>query len=75
MELIIIASIATFFNFVVIMWKINRERYFNASLDAAIFVAICFLFQGTIQGLQIGMIASAMVSIYLIFYDVKIPEI
>lgn len=57
------------------MWKINRERYFNASLDAAIFVAICFLFQGTIQGLQIGMIASAMVSIYLIFYDVKIPEI
>ena len=63
---IILAAIATFINFAIIIWKFGAERYTDATLDLTIFIGICFLFSGTITGLQIGMIASMLVSFYLL---------
>jgi len=70
--LIIIAGIATAFNFLVILWKLTHERYIDGILDMGIFIAIAILFSSTITGLQIGMLASAIVSLYLL---VKPPKL
>lgn len=68
----VISSIATAFNFLIILWKFNHERYIDAILDFVIFVVIALLFAGTITGLQIGMIASMLVSLYLLINPPKI---
>lgn len=72
MEFMILAAIATAFNFLIILWKFTHERILDASLDFIIFACIALLFQGTVTGLQIGMIASMIVSIYLLFNPPKL---
>lgn len=62
----VIAAIATAFNFLIIIWKFSHERILDASLDLIIFICIAILFKGTVTGLQIGMISSMIVSIYLL---------
>lgn len=72
MDLVVIAGIATAFNFLIIIWKFSNHRHIDASLDLLIFIAIAILFQGTVTGLQIGMIASMIVSIYLLIKPPKL---
>ena len=60
-------GVATSFNFIVILVKFNRGRFLDAILDIGIFIAIASLFTGTISGMSVGMVASAIVSIYLWF--------
>jgi len=72
MEFLVIASIATAFNFLIILWKFNKLRHIDAILDLSIFIVIAVLFQGTITGLQIGMIASMIVSLYLLVNPPKL---
>jgi hypothetical protein len=72
MDLVVIAGLATAFNFLIIIWKFSKERHLDASLDLLIFVAIALLFKGTVTGLQIGMIASMIVSIYLLIKPPKL---
>ena len=71
MELILIAAIATFFNFIVIYVKFQREQYLGGIIDLGMFVGVSILFIGTMQGMVIGMIASALMSIYLLFSPPK----
>lgn len=66
MEALVI-GIATAFNFIVIMFKFKRGRWEDASFDTAIFIAISYMFAGTISGMSVGMVASAVVSIWLWF--------
>ena len=66
--MIIAAGIATAFNFLIIYWKFKRKRIPDALLDLGIFIAICFLFQSTFAGMQVGMIASFIVSIFLLVF-------
>jgi hypothetical protein len=66
MEFLAIAAIATAFNFLIILWKFNHKRWSDASLDLIILATIAILFSGTVTGLQIGMIASMLVSLYLL---------
>lgn len=68
MEFIIIAGIATFINVVVLKWKIERERYIDFIMDITVLLALNFLFMGTMTGLSIAMLASALFSIYLVFF-------
>lgn len=72
MDLVFIAGIATAFNFLIIIWKFSNARILDGSLDLSIFIVIALLFQGTITGLQIGMIASMLVSIYLLIKPPKL---
>lgn len=75
MLFMLIAAVATFLNFAIVIWKFSSERILDGILDLGIFAVIAFLFQGTITGLQIGMIASMMVSVYLIFVRPTFPSI
>jgi hypothetical protein len=70
MEYIIIA-VATFFNFIILKWKFEHERYADLAFDVATLVAISWLFSGSLGGMIIGMIASALISLYLIVFPPK----
>lgn len=72
MGLVVIAAIATAFNFLIILWKFSKTRYLDGSLDLVIFVSISALFSQTVTGLQIGMIASMLVSLYLLINPPKL---
>ena len=62
-----VIGIATAFNFIVILFKFKRHRYEDAFFDLAIFTVISYMFAGTISGMSVGMVASAIVSIWLWF--------
>lgn len=64
--MIVIAGIAMAFNFLIILWKFRKNRTLDAIVDAGIFLAIAIMSSGTVAGLQIGMIASFIVSLYLL---------
>lgn len=66
MEAVVI-GIATAFNFIVILFKFKRHRYEDACFDLVIFTVISYMFAGTISGMSVGMVASAIVSIWLWF--------
>ena len=68
---ITIISIATSINFISVKVKFDKHRYSDATLDLLIFVAIAYMFSGTMSGLTIGMISSAMLSTYLWFSPPK----
>ena len=65
---IIILSIATVFNLIVLRWKYNRERYADMAVDVALLTILSIVFSGTITGLAIATTVSAILSTYLIFY-------
>lgn len=65
MEYILIA-IVTSFNFLVIKWKLEKKRYEDAALDTAILVILASFFGGSMGGMIIAVIASFIVSIYLL---------
>ena len=62
-----VIGIATAFNFIVILFKFKKHRYEDACFDLAIFTVISYMFAGTISGMSVGMVASAIVSIWLWF--------
>lgn len=67
-----IAAVATAFNFLIIIYKLQKRRFFHASVDFICFAAIAILFSSTITGLQIGMIASLLISLYLLLFPPKL---
>lgn len=66
-----VIGIATAFNFIVILFKFKRHRYEDAFFDLAVFIVISYMFAGTISGMSVGMVASAIVSIWLWFNPPK----
>ena len=70
MEYLIIA-VATFFNFIILKWKFEHERYADLAFDIATLVCISWLFAGTLGGMIVGMIASALISLYLLAFPPK----
>ena len=66
MEILIIA-IATALNLIVLKWKAERERYGDLFLDISALIALNWMFGGTLGGMMIAMMASAMISTYLFF--------
>lgn len=72
LSIILIIGVATFFNFAVILHKVNKKQYMNAAIDFAVFISISLLFSGSISALSVGMIASFLFSVYLIFKKPKI---
>ena len=68
MGLIITAGIATALNLIFVKWKFEHERYLDGLLDVSMLIILSILFSGTMSGLSIAMIASAVWSIYLYNY-------
>jgi len=71
MELILIAGIATAFNFIIILWKFSHDRTMDGVIDLGGFIAISTLFAGTMSGMAAGMVASALLSVYLLIAPPK----
>ena len=61
-------GVVTAFNLLVIVKKLNLNRYEDAILDVSLFVTVVFLFSGSYAGMVVAMIASLVVSIYLFKY-------
>ena len=73
MEYILI-GITVFFNIAIIMWKFEKHRYADASLDATLLVLVALLFSGSYGALVVGTVASALVSLYLLISPPKLPD-
>ena len=65
MEFLLI-GIATAFNVMILKWKLDRGRSEDPVVDVTVLVALSWLFGGTLGGLIIAMVASAIISLYLI---------
>lgn len=64
---IILAGIAMFFNFAIIIYKGKSGRYFDMLLDIGTFVAIIYITSSSgATGFVAGMIGSALLSIFLL---------
>jgi len=70
MELLII-GIVTGFNVLVIIYKYNAGRESESVLDLILFGVVVYMTAGSLGGMQVGMIASAIVSMYLYFNPPK----
>jgi hypothetical protein len=68
---IIVAGISLFINVVsiIIKWKAHKEN--AAGLDFGVLALVMWLFNGSTAALIIAMIGSALLSIFLFFYDVE----
>jgi len=62
----IIMGTAAAFNILVIMWKIQHDRITDAIFDGVILAILTWTFGGSLGGMVIATIASAIVSVYLI---------
>ena len=71
LTIIMVIGIATFFNFAIIFYKFSKKKTLNALIDTAIFVIISLMFIGSVNALSIGMVASFLFSLYLLFMPVK----
>jgi len=74
MEVAII-GLVTGFNFLIILIKVNKKKYENAVIDAAILAAMGYLFKGTVTGLEVAMIGSLVVTIALFFIDTPLTKL
>jgi len=71
MEMMLIMGAAVAFNIIIIKWKFDSGRTSDAILDTLVLVIVGFVFMGTISGLMVGTIASAIVSLYLLISPPK----
>jgi hypothetical protein len=70
-----IMGVVTALNFILILYKLSHNRIADGVLDFIIFAVICTLFSAAGQaGLFVGMVASFIVSIYLLFSPPKLPR-
>jgi len=70
MELIITAF-AVFLNFGLLKWKLDAERYSDLFIDLVVLGSLTYMFGGTMGGIVIGLVAGAMMSVYLLFFPPK----
>jgi hypothetical protein len=74
MELFIVAGLVTAFNLVIVHYKLKKGRVIDALLDVGAFVFLVWLFKDAGQGgIVIGMVASFMVSMYLLYFHKPKP--
>ena len=68
---ILIMGVAVAANIIIIKWKFEKDRTNDALLDAGLLIVLAFVFSGTISGLMVGTVASAVISLYLLISPPK----
>lgn len=68
-SIVVLAGIAIFFNFAIILYKTRAARYLDAFIDATTFVAISYITSGSATGFVAGMIGSALLSVFLLLIN------
>jgi len=71
MGLALIMGFATAFNILVIFKKLELKRYQDAFFDTSFLIILTLVFAGSIAGMMIGTVASAVVSVYFFFNTPK----
>ena len=61
-----IIALSVSMNVIIIKWKYEHHRDADATLDLGLLILVAVVFSGTISGLMIGTIASAIISLYLL---------
>lgn len=72
MEALLI-GLAAGFNFLIIKWKLEKQRHADAGLDILILIILSAIFGGTLGGMVIATIGSAIVSLSLLASPPKLP--
>lgn len=73
MELVII-GVAVALNLLIVLRKFQNGQYFNALIDGTLLVLVALVFSMSTDALVIGTIGSLIVSVYLIFYPLKVGD-
>lgn len=73
MEIILI-SVATALNIIVVISKLKKKRFFDSLVDVASTATLGMVFGGTLGGMTIAMISGALVTGYLWFKPLIIPQ-
>jgi len=71
MGLALVMGFATAFNILVIFKKLELKRYQDAFFDTSFLIILTLVFAGSIAGMMIGTVASAVVSVYFFFNTPK----
>ena len=69
---ILVISIATAVNFLILKWKFEHRRYADLVFDLATLLALASLFGGTLGGMVITMVSGALVSFFLLLRPPKL---
>jgi len=70
-----IMGVALAFNFLIVGWKFEKERYLDALIDVSLLAIIMWLTSGTLKGMLVGTIASAIISAVLIIRRPQFSEL
>lgn len=68
MEALVMGT-ATAFNILVIFRKAELHRYQDAFLDASLLIVLSLVFGGSLGGMMVATVASAIISIYFLFNE------
>jgi len=68
-SLVLIGGFTMFFNFAILIYKFKAGRHLDAVLDTGTFVAIAYITLGSATGFVAGMIASALLSLFLLIFN------
>ncbi len=72
---LLLASGATAFNAAIIIYKLKDERYTDSLVDLSVSGVMTALYAGTMGGMIVAMVASFLLSVYLLFNPIKLPEV
>jgi len=72
--LLLLVSVALFFNIIVVYYKLTHDRILDGFIDAALLSLVAMFFSGSTDALFVGTLASALISIYLFFSPLKFDD-
>lgn len=65
-------GVAVLFNFIILRIKWGQKEYANVGVDVLMLLALNSVFGGSILGVISATIGSTFISLYLIYYPIKI---
>jgi len=70
-QLLLILGFATAINLLLIFWKVTHGRFSDAAVDGGILFILAYMTHGTLTGFATSIVASSIVSLYLLFFPPK----
>ena len=72
--ILLLVSVALFFNIIVVYHKLTNDRIPDGLIDAALLSLVAMFFSNSTDALFVGTLASALISIYLYFNPLNTAE-
>jgi len=70
----LIMGIATAFNILIIFKKIELKRFQDAFFDGGLLILLTLVFGGSLGGMMVATVASAVISLYFLFNQPNLFE-